>query len=140
MINTLSRINEKIYFISWFVLSKLNITIIVELCTCLSQMLCPTGIDISTWSSTSSVPKQRINRYSGHIPSNLFTLNDLQDCTQAYNWLMEKFVQQESECTVCGSNPWICVTKADSGSVKDKRIVLLLYQGFITPTWTTMTS
>ncbi|MCI4389610.1 hypothetical protein PGIGA_G00100130 [Pangasianodon gigas] len=66
------------------------------------QILCPTGIDISTWSSTSSVPKQRLRRYTGHIPSNLFTLNDQQDCTQAYHWLMENFVQQEGNSVVYG--------------------------------------
>ncbi|XP_017312261.1 cilia- and flagella-associated protein 61 isoform X2 [Ictalurus punctatus] len=66
------------------------------------QMLCPTGIDISTWSLTSSVPEQRIRRYTGHIPSNLFTLNDQQDCTQAYHWLMENFVLQEGNAVVYG--------------------------------------
>ncbi|XP_058235653.1 cilia- and flagella-associated protein 61 [Hemibagrus wyckioides] len=66
------------------------------------QMLCPTGVDITTWSSTSSVPEQHKSRYTGHIPSNLFTLNDQQDCTQAYHWLMENFVQQEGNAVVYG--------------------------------------
>ncbi|XP_060772152.1 cilia- and flagella-associated protein 61 isoform X2 [Neoarius graeffei] len=66
------------------------------------QMLCPTGVDVSTWSPTSSVPEQHIRRYTGHIPSNLFTLNDQQDCTRAYHWLMENFAQQKSTAVVYG--------------------------------------
>ncbi|KAK2864232.1 hypothetical protein Q7C36_003386 [Tachysurus vachellii] len=66
------------------------------------QMPCPTGADISTWSSTSLVPEKHIHRYTGHIPSNLFTLNYQQDCTQAYHWLMENFLQQEGNAVVYG--------------------------------------
>lgn len=72
----------------------------------LCQMVCPAGIDISTWSATSSVPEHHIRRYTGHIPFNLFTLNNQQDCTQACHWLMENFVQQQSKCRVCLSNTW----------------------------------
>ncbi|TSP57654.1 Cilia- and flagella-associated protein 61 [Bagarius yarrelli] len=66
------------------------------------QMFCPTGVDISKWSSTSSVPEQRIFRYTGHIPSNLFTLNDQQDCMRAYQWLIDNFLQQEGDALVYG--------------------------------------
>uniref|UniRef100_A0A8B9KE83 Cilia- and flagella-associated protein 61 N-terminal domain-containing protein n=1 Tax=Astyanax mexicanus TaxID=7994 RepID=A0A8B9KE83_ASTMX len=69
------------------------------------QIPCPTGIDISKWSSTSQEPdKPRCRKYTGHVPSNFFTLNDQHDCTQAYNWLLENFIEQDGNAVVYGDS------------------------------------
>ncbi|XP_035380422.1 cilia- and flagella-associated protein 61 [Electrophorus electricus] len=68
------------------------------------QMVCPTGIDISKLTSTSQVPDQPRCRYTGPIPHNLFTLNDQQDCIQAYHWLLKNFLEQEGNAVVYGDS------------------------------------
>ncbi|XP_053345413.1 cilia- and flagella-associated protein 61 [Clarias gariepinus] len=91
------------------------------------QMLCPTGVDISTQSLTNLVPEQHSSRYTGHIPSNLFTLNDQEDCTQAYQWVMENFVQQEGNAVVYGDtiDVYTCVETLLQLGISGSRIHLV---------------
>ncbi|XP_066532406.1 cilia- and flagella-associated protein 61 isoform X2 [Hoplias malabaricus] len=69
------------------------------------QIPCPTGIDITKWSSEDKVPDHpRRSRYTRHIPSNLFTLNDQHDCTQAAQWLRDNFINQEGNAVIYGDS------------------------------------
>ncbi|KAF7690455.1 hypothetical protein HF521_012259 [Silurus meridionalis] len=88
------------------------------------EMVCPTGVEISTWSSTSSVPEQHVFRYTSHIPSNLFTLNGQQECTQAYYWLTENFVKQKGTAVVYGDtiDVYTCVETLLQMGVSGSRI------------------
>ena len=53
------------------------------------QVPCPSGVDVNqpTTNGGLSVPPGR--RYTGKVPSNLFTLNDHRDCVEVHRWLQE---------------------------------------------------
>ncbi|CAB1342750.1 unnamed protein product, partial [Coregonus sp. 'balchen'] len=57
------------------------------------QVPCPTGVDSSHLPPKSQLPAQPRRRYTGPVPSNLFTLNDHHDCVTAYQWLLNNFVK-----------------------------------------------
>ncbi|XP_062857791.1 cilia- and flagella-associated protein 61 isoform X2 [Trichomycterus rosablanca] len=59
----------------------------------------PVETDVST---ETNVQDQCRHRYTDHVPSNLFTLNDQHDCAQAYHWLMKNFLHQEGNAVVYG--------------------------------------
>ncbi|KAL6486664.1 hypothetical protein MHYP_G00060560 [Metynnis hypsauchen] len=89
------------------------------------QIPCPTGIDISKWSSMDQVPAQpRHKRYTGHVPSNFFTLNDQHDCAQASRWLLDNFVKQEGNAVVYGDSTdvYSCVEMLLCLGVRGSRI------------------
>ncbi|NWI81284.1 CFA61 protein, partial [Dryoscopus gambensis] len=68
------------------------------LCTGQSyQALAPTGADIS--GVTSKWPQ----RYVEKVPSNHFTLNDAQDCSEAARWLEENLVSSKGNIIVYGN-------------------------------------
>ncbi|XP_068454809.1 cilia- and flagella-associated protein 61 [Clinocottus analis] len=67
------------------------------LCTGLQyQVPRPAGVDLNPSGTNKS-------RYSGPVPSNLFTLNDLHDCAAARRWLLANFVELEDAAVVYGS-------------------------------------
>uniref|UniRef100_A0AAR2J4M6 Cilia- and flagella-associated protein 61 N-terminal domain-containing protein n=1 Tax=Pygocentrus nattereri TaxID=42514 RepID=A0AAR2J4M6_PYGNA len=89
------------------------------------QIPCPTGIDISKQSSMDKVPAQpRHKRYTGHVPSNFFTLNDQHDCAQASRWLLDNFVEQEGNAVVYGDSTdvYSCVEMLLCLGVRGSRI------------------
>lgn len=60
------------------------------------QVPCPTAVDLSPGVTNSQLQAQSAHR-TGPIPSNLFTLNDLHDCTAAHRWLRANFVELEGK-------------------------------------------
>ncbi|NWW04112.1 CFA61 protein, partial [Oreocharis arfaki] len=68
------------------------------LCTGQSyQALAPTGAD------TSGVTSKWPQRYTEKVPSNHFTLNDAQDCSEAARWLEENLVSSRGNVIVYGN-------------------------------------
>ncbi|XP_049613499.1 cilia- and flagella-associated protein 61 isoform X2 [Syngnathus scovelli] len=69
------------------------------------QMPCPTQLDQDRSAANeereeSSFPP----RYTGTVPSNLFTLNDQHDCNAAQRWLLENFVKGKANAIVYGNS------------------------------------
>ncbi|MBN3281887.1 CFA61 protein, partial [Polyodon spathula] len=67
------------------------------------QMPCPTGADISTLITNRELSVSPDQRYTGPVPSNLFTLNDDEDCLATYNWLQENSAHAEGNIIVYGN-------------------------------------
>nr|XP_061806985.1 cilia- and flagella-associated protein 61-like [Nerophis lumbriciformis] len=76
------------------------------LCTGLQyQVPCPTGAD-QVGSADEDLREERPfpPRYSGTVPSNMFTLNDSHDCNAAKQWLVENFVRRNENAIVYGNS------------------------------------
>ncbi|XP_056669820.1 cilia- and flagella-associated protein 61 isoform X2 [Monodelphis domestica] len=67
------------------------------------QVPCPTGADITKLLTNREIQEERKQRYTGKIPSNLFTLNDEEDCLKALKWLKENFVSSEGNVIIYGN-------------------------------------
>uniref|UniRef100_H2ZT27 Uncharacterized protein n=1 Tax=Latimeria chalumnae TaxID=7897 RepID=H2ZT27_LATCH len=59
------------------------------------QVPCPTEADISQLPTNEEITICPGKRYMGKVPSNLFTLNDDEDCVNALLWLRENFIYSE---------------------------------------------
>ncbi|XP_013873411.1 cilia- and flagella-associated protein 61 [Austrofundulus limnaeus] len=68
------------------------------LCTGLQYRVpCPTGV-VGT-----QVPDLDPDcRYTGPVPSNLFTLNDPQDCRMVHHWICDNFVDRDENAVIFG--------------------------------------
>uniref|UniRef100_A0A3B3TBS5 Cilia and flagella associated protein 61 n=1 Tax=Paramormyrops kingsleyae TaxID=1676925 RepID=A0A3B3TBS5_9TELE len=92
------------------------------------QVPCPTAAaDISQPAPSSQLSSQPRQRYTGPIPSNLFTPNDPTDCQRAYRWLLANFVEQEGMGMVYGNtiDTYTCVEALLRLGVSGSRIHLV---------------
>ncbi|XP_072490657.1 cilia- and flagella-associated protein 61 isoform X2 [Notamacropus eugenii] len=67
------------------------------------QVPCPTGADITKLLTNREIEKDGKQRYTGKIPSNLFTLNDDEDCLRALKWINENFISSEGNVIIYGN-------------------------------------
>ncbi|XP_053316609.1 cilia- and flagella-associated protein 61 [Spea bombifrons] len=67
------------------------------------QVPCPTGADISQHLTNGDIQDCSKQRYTAQIPSNLFTLQDAEDCIKATNWLKDNVIQKEGNVIVYGN-------------------------------------
>ncbi|XP_028928234.1 cilia- and flagella-associated protein 61 isoform X2 [Ornithorhynchus anatinus] len=65
------------------------------------QVPCPTGADISKLLTNRETSSKM--RYTGPVPSNLFTLNDDEDCLSFTNWLKDNFIDSGGNVIVYGN-------------------------------------
>uniref|UniRef100_A0A674BYN8 Cilia and flagella associated protein 61 n=1 Tax=Salmo trutta TaxID=8032 RepID=A0A674BYN8_SALTR len=91
------------------------------------QVPCPTGVDGSHLPPKSQLPAQPRRRYTGPVPSNLFTLNDHHDCVTAYQWLLNNFVELKGNAIVYGNtiDVYTCVETLLCLDVQGYRIHLV---------------
>uniref|UniRef100_A0A8C8J445 Cilia- and flagella-associated protein 61 N-terminal domain-containing protein n=1 Tax=Oncorhynchus tshawytscha TaxID=74940 RepID=A0A8C8J445_ONCTS len=91
------------------------------------QVSCPTGVDGSHLPPKSQLPAQSRRRYTGPVPSNLFTLNDHHDCVTAYQWLLNNFVELKGNAIVYGNtiDVYTCVETLLCLDVQGYRIHLV---------------
>ncbi|XP_068088540.1 cilia- and flagella-associated protein 61 isoform X2 [Hyperolius riggenbachi] len=67
------------------------------------QIPCPSGADISKLLTNLEAPDCSKQRYTGKIPSNLFTLQDDEDCNKAMSWLKDNAAKQDGNVIVYGN-------------------------------------
>ncbi|KAK2883843.1 hypothetical protein Q8A67_017480 [Cirrhinus molitorella] len=75
------------------------------LCTGLQyQMPSLTSTEATSQKSNNMNPHQPRHRHIQPVPSNLFTLNDLDDCSHVHQWLMDNFVELTGDAVLYGNN------------------------------------
>ncbi|XP_030626735.1 cilia- and flagella-associated protein 61 [Chanos chanos] len=91
------------------------------------QVPCTTGADITQPAASGQGSVQPTCRYTGPVPSNLFTLNDPHDCVEAFHWLLRNFVDQEGNAVVYGNtiDAYTCVEAFLCLGIRGSRIHLV---------------
>lgn len=61
------------------------------------QIPVPTDADISTLVTTSEVTMPKVSRYTGPLPSTVFTINTERDCENALNYIRGYFLEGQGK-------------------------------------------
>ena len=69
------------------------------------QIPVPTDADISTLVTTSEVTMPKVSRYTGPLPSTVFTINTERDCENALNYIRGFTVKGMYVCFEISLNP-----------------------------------
>ncbi|XP_076786023.1 cilia- and flagella-associated protein 61 isoform X2 [Arvicanthis niloticus] len=88
------------------VVSKNEIVFYDHLILCTGQQYqvpCPTGADIQQHLTNREVIEFSRQRYTGTVPSNLFILNDEEDCVRTLFWLRNNSILTEGKIIVYGN-------------------------------------
>ncbi|CAH3017155.1 unnamed protein product [Porites evermanni] len=67
------------------------------------QIPVPTDADISTLVTTSEVTMPKVSRYTGPLPSTVFTINTERDCENALNYIRGSFLEGQGNALVYGN-------------------------------------
>ncbi|XP_063774239.1 cilia- and flagella-associated protein 61 isoform X2 [Pseudophryne corroboree] len=67
------------------------------------QVPCPSGADISKLLTNREAPDCSRQIYTGRIPSNLFTLQAVDDCIKAMDWIKDNALNEEGNVIVYGN-------------------------------------
>ncbi|KAJ8275016.1 hypothetical protein COCON_G00096410 [Conger conger] len=90
------------------------------------QLPCPSGEDAGQLPTDGEPAARPERRYTGPVPSNLFTLDDEHDCQRAQRWLLENFLEREGDAVVYGNSvdAYTCVEKLLALGAAGSRILL----------------
>lgn len=91
------------------------------------QVPVPTGADISTLVTTSEVTIPQVSRYTGPLPSSVFTVNTEKDCENVLSFIRGEFLTGEGKALVYGNtlDAFVMVQTLLAAGLPGSRVVLV---------------